>query len=128
MSIESIANDADHQSALAELTALLEADPPEGSPEAQRLERLSLAIDRYETAHYPIGLPDPVDAIVFRMDQQGLTPYDLVPYLGSRRNVSAVLARKRPLTLSMIRKLHRGLGIPAEVLIQEPRLHESANA
>ena len=128
MNIEPIADDADHQSALAELTALLKTDPPVGSPDAARLEWLSLAIDRYENAHYPIALPDPVDAILFRMDEQGLTPRDLVPYFGSERNVSAVLARKRQLSLPMIRKLHRGLGIPADVLIQEARLREPATA
>ncbi|WP_295430439.1 transcriptional regulator [uncultured Thiodictyon sp.] len=128
MNSKSIANDADHQSALAELTALLEGDPPNGSPQAERLEWLSLAIDRYETAHYPIALPDPVDAILFRMEQQGLTRRDLVPYMGSEIKVAEVLTRKRPLSLPMIRKLHRGLGIPADVLIQEPRLFESATA
>jgi len=128
VNIESIANDTDHESALAELTALLEADPPDGSPAAVRLEWLSLAIERYETAHYPIALPDPIDAILFRMEQQGLTRRDLIPYMGSESTVAQVLTRTRPLSLPMIRKLHRELGIPADVLIQEPRALESATA
>lgn len=119
MDIKLIRTDAQHQAALQALSTLLEADPPEGSAEAECLELLTLVIGHYEEEHYPIDPPDPVDAIEFRMEQQGLTRRDLVPYIGSPSKVSEVLARKRPLSLNMIRRLHEGLGIPAEVLIRE---------
>lgn len=77
-------------------------------------------IEAYERKHYPIAPPDPIEAIKFRMDQQGLTVKDLVPLIGQANRVYEVLTHKRPLSLAMIRKLHRGLGIPAETLIQEP--------
>jgi HTH-type transcriptional regulator/antitoxin HigA len=95
-------------------------DAAPGSPEEEKLEVFALLIDAYEQTHYPIDLPDPIEAIKFRMAQQDLIQKDLVPYLGSQSKVSEVLNRKRPLSLSMIRALHEGLGIPAEVLLQEP--------
>lgn len=100
------------------LSELMEAEP--GSPEEDKLEVFALLIEAYEQEHYPIDLPDPVEAIKFRMEQQGLSQKDMVAYLGSQIRVSEVLNRKRPLSLSMIRALHEGLGIPAEVLLQEP--------
>jgi len=115
-----IKTDAEHQVALADLVRLLEADPAAGTPEADELEVLSLLVEQYEQANYPLELPDPLAAIRFRMDQQGLTQKDLMPYIGSASKVSEVLNGKRPLSLPMIRRLHDGLGIPAEVLIHEP--------
>jgi len=103
---------------LAYVETLMDAAP--GSPEEERLEIFTLLIEAYEQAHYPIDLPDPIEAIKFRMEQQDLLQKDLVPYLGSQSRVSEVLNRKRPLSLSMIRALHEGLGIPAEVLLKEP--------
>jgi HTH-type transcriptional regulator / antitoxin HigA len=88
-----------------------------GTPAADRLEVLVTLVEAYEAERWPIDLPDPVAAIVFRMEQQGLTRRDLEPYLGGRGRVSEVLTGKRALTLAMIRKLHAGLGIPLESLI-----------
>ena len=113
-----IKNEAEYEAALAHLSSLMDVAP--GSPEEQELELFSVLIGNYEDEHYPIGLPDPVEAIKFRMEQQGLTRKDLIPYIGSQSKVSEVLNGKRPLSLSMIRSLHEGLGIPAEVLLQEP--------
>jgi HTH-type transcriptional regulator/antitoxin HigA len=122
-----IHNDAEHQEALAALDRLMELDPKSGTPEADELELLALVIEAYEKERWPIGLPDAVDAIRFRMDQQGLTQRDLEPFIGSRARVSEVLAGKRALSLRMIRALHEGLGIPLEVLIQEPRRERQAS-
>lgn len=110
---------ADYEEALAEVERLVERDPAPGTPDADRLELLALLIQNYEARLAPARLPDPVEAIRFRMEQQGLTQRDLVPFIGSRGKVSEVLSGKRPLTLSMIRALHRGLSIPAESLLQE---------
>lgn len=84
------------------------------------LEVLATLVEAYEQKHFPIDAPDPVEAIKFRMEQSGLSPKDLEPYIGQSNRVYEVLNRKRPLTLRMIRNLHRGLGIPARVLIAEP--------
>lgn len=113
--------EADYDEALEQIEALLDAQP--GTPEMDQLELLSFLVGKYEDEHYPIDLPDPVDAIKFRMDQERLTRKDLIPYLGSQGKVSEVLNRKRPLSLTMIRKLHDGLGISAEVLLQKPGAH-----
>ena len=105
----------DHKEALAYVEQLL-ARP---FPDKAELELWSLLIEKYEEEHFPIATPDPIDAIRFRMDQAGLASADLHPYLQSKSKVSEVMNRKRPLSLSMIRALHRGLKIPAEVLVQE---------
>lgn len=110
---------AEYERALAEIERLVARDPAPGTPDGDRLELLALLIENYETRLAPSRLPDPVEAIRFRMEQQGLTQRDLVPFIGSRSKVSETLSGKRPLTLSMIRALHRGLGIPAESLLQE---------
>jgi len=108
----------EYEEALAHLETLMDAEP--GTPEEDELELFALLIEEYEDEHFPIGLPDPIEAIKFRMEQEDLTRKDLIPYIGSASKVSEVLNRKRPLSLNMIRKLHDGLGIPAEVLMQEP--------
>jgi HTH-type transcriptional regulator/antitoxin HigA len=113
-----IKTEADHQAALAYLETLMDAAP--GSPEEEELELFSVLIEEYEKETFPIGLPDPIAAIQFRMEQQGLTRKDLIPYIGSQSKVSEVLSGKRPLSLSMIRALHLGLDIPAEILLREP--------
>ena len=120
MDIAVIKDEAQYQAALHALDELMDRVTEPDSPEADQLELLSLVLADYENKHHAICLPDPVDAIKFRMEQQGLKPRDLVPYIGSASRVSEILARKRPLTLRMIRALNRHLGIPAEVLIQEP--------
>lgn len=109
---------ADYRAALAHLETLMDARP--GTPQAEELELFAVLIERYEQEHFPIGSPDPVDAIKFRMEQQGLTRKDLEPYIGSQSKVSEVLNRKRPLSVAMIRALHSGLDIPSEVLLQTP--------
>lgn len=113
-----IKSDEAYQAALAHLDSLMEAAP--GSKEEQELELFSVLIEKYEEEHFPINLPDPIEAIKFSMDQQGLTRKDLIQYIGSQSKVSEILNGKRSLSLSMIRSLHEGLGIPAEVLLQEP--------
>ena len=122
-----IHNEKEHADALAALDRLMEIDPESGTPEADDLQLLALVIEAYEKERWPIGLPDAVDAIRFRMDQQGLTQRDLEPYIGSRASVSAVLAGKRALSIRMIRALHAGLDIPLEVLVQEPRRERRAS-
>lgn len=114
-----IKTESDYPAALAEIERLLDLDPDAGSPEAEKLELLTLLVQDYESKNFPITAPDPIHAIRFRMEQQGLSPRDLVPYIGSRSKVSEVLSGKRPLTLSMIRALHSGLGIPAKILLQD---------
>ena len=108
----------EYEQALAHIETLMDAEP--GSAEEKELELFVLLVEAYEEEHFPLGLPDPIEAIKFRMEQEGLTRKDLVPYIGSMSKVSEVLNRKRPLSLRMIRRLHAGLGIPAEVLLQEP--------
>ena len=118
MDIRPIKSESDYEAALVEVEHLWEAAP--GSPEHDRLDVLATLIEAYEEKHHPIGPPDPIDAILFRMEQLGLRRRDLEPYIGPRGRVSEILNRTRTLTLPMIRRLHQGLGIPAAVLIQEP--------
>lgn len=113
-------NDDDYEAALAVVEQLVGQDPQPGTADGDKLELFAFLVEEYEKRHFDLGLPDPVEAIKFRMDQQGLSQRDLVPYLGSRSKVSEVLRGKRPLTLAMIRALHAGLGIPADVLLQQP--------
>ena len=113
-----IKNEAQYESALAYVAKLMDAEP--GSPQEAELELWGTLVELYEKEVYPIGLPDPIEAIKFRMEQAGLTPRDLVPYLGSPSKVSEVLSRKRPLSITMMRRLHEGLGIPASSLLGQP--------
>ena len=115
---------ADYDAALAEIERLIDLDPQAKTAEAEQLELLALLIGNYETKTFPKNAPDPIEAILFQMDQKNLTPRGLIPYIGSRSKVSEVLSRKRSLTLSMIRALHEGLGIPAGVLIQKSTTDE----
>lgn len=101
-----------------EIMQLLESGLTPGTDEFDRFELLNLLVQKYEEQNYPIDKPDPIEAIKFRMDQQGLTQADMRQYIGSASKVSEVLNRKRPLSLSMIRRIHNGLGIPLDVLIQ----------
>jgi len=118
MKIKLIKTEEENEAALARLEEIFDAES--GTPEGDEAELLTALIEMYEQKAYPIDLPDPIEAIKFRMDQQGLKPKDLVPYIGSAPRVSEVLSGKRPLSLAMIRKLVNELGIPAEVLLQEP--------
>ena len=117
MDIKPIRNERDYRKALKRIETIWDAAP--GSPEFDELEVLSTLVEAYEERHNPIALPDPIEAIRFRMEQLGLSRKDLEPYIGSRGRVSEVLGRRRAMSLTMIRKLHRGLGIPAETLLAE---------
>jgi HTH-type transcriptional regulator/antitoxin HigA len=121
MEIRPIRTHADYQQALQEIELLFDAAP--NTPEYDRLDILSTLVEAYEKKHFPIELPDPIEAIHYYMDTRGWSRRDLEPCLGSRARVSEVLSRKRSLTLEMIRKLHQELGVPAEILIQS---YESA--
>ncbi len=107
----------EYRSALQRVEELM--DVRGGTAEGNELELLAALIEIYEAEHAPIPPPDPIAAIRFRMEQEDLRPRDLIPLLGSRSRVSEVLNGRRPLTLTMIRRLHRGLGIPADVLLGE---------
>lgn len=120
MHIKPIHNEEDYRSVLAELSALVDADPEPGTGDGDRLEVLSTLVEAWEAQHYPIAAPDPVEAIKFRMEQAGLSIHDLEPLIGRPNRVYEVLARKRPLSMKMVRRLHYELGIPAEALIGPP--------
>lgn len=120
MDIKPIRTNDDYQGALKEISTLMETDPDLGTPEGDRLDILATLAQAYEQRHFPMDLPDAVEAIKFRMDQQGLQPKDLEPMIGQRNRVYEVLNRKRPLTMAMVWRLHTGLGIPAESLIRQP--------
>lgn len=119
MKTKIIKTEKEHAAALARLAQLMDGDPAPGTPAGDELELLAHLIETYEKTQFPIDLPDPVTAITFRMEQVGLKKKDLVPFLGSQSRVSEVLGGKRALTVQMIRKLHDGLGIPMEVLVQD---------
>jgi HTH-type transcriptional regulator / antitoxin HigA len=117
MEIKPIHTEADHKAALAEIERLWDA--ARGTPEFDKLDILGTLVDAYERAHTPILPPDPVEAIKFRLEQQGRTRKDLEPILGTRARVSEILNGKRSLTLAMIRALHRELLIPLDALVAE---------
>jgi HTH-type transcriptional regulator/antitoxin HigA len=119
MDIRPIRTDADYRAALREVSAFFDQEPEPGTPEGDRFDILLTLVEAYETKHFPVDLPDPVEAIKFRMEQGGLTPKDLEPMIGRMNRVYEILNRKRPLTLAMIRRLHEQLGIPAESLIKK---------
>lgn len=120
MEIRPIRSEADYKMALKDISRLMESDPEPGTPDGDRLDILATLVQAYEARHFPIDLPDPVEAIKFRMEQAGLTAKDLEPMIGRRNRVYEILNRKRGLTLQMIWNLHKGLGIPAESLIKPP--------
>lgn len=118
MNIKPIKTDADYQAALKEIESLMLAEPD--SPEGEKLDVLVTLVEAYEAKHFPMDLPDPVEAIKFEMERKGLTVKDLEPMIGKSNRVYEVLNHKRSLTLKMIWKLNRELGIPAESLIKPP--------
>lgn len=122
--VKPIRSAADYEAAMAEVERLWGAKS--GTPQGDRLDVLATLIDAYEAEHYPIDPPDPIEAIKFRMEQQGLTRRDLEPLIGTRTRVAEVLNRKRSLSIGMIRRLHETLGISAEVLIRPSRRDEAA--
>ncbi len=115
MNIQPIKSRQDYANALKRIQRLMDAKP--GSRQEDELDVLATLISAYEDKHFPVTVPDPVEAILFRMEQQGLTRSDLEPFIGTSGRVSEVLSRKRGLSLSMIRKLHAGLRIPLENLV-----------
>jgi HTH-type transcriptional regulator / antitoxin HigA len=116
MEIKPLKTEADYEAALAEIAQLMEAEPD--TPEGDRLDVLVTLAEAWEAKHFPIAAPDPIEVIKHRMEAQGLTRRDLEPMLGSRSRVSEVLSRRRPLSLTMIRRLSRDMRIPADLLIQ----------
>lgn len=118
MDIRPIRTKADYKAALREVSAYFDNEPEPRTPEGDRFEVLLTLVEAYEAKHFPVELPDPVEAIKFRMEQAGLTPKDLVPAIGRLNRVYEILSRKRPLTLAMIWRLHERFGIPAESLIR----------
>jgi HTH-type transcriptional regulator/antitoxin HigA len=117
MTITPIRNEKDHQRTLARMEKIFDAR--KGSKEGDELEVLAILVDTYENEHFPIGMPDPIEAIKYRMEQMGMKQKDLADAMGFKSRVSEVLSRKRKLTLDMIRKLNEVLRIPTEVLVQE---------
>jgi HTH-type transcriptional regulator / antitoxin HigA len=124
--VKPIRSAADHRAAMAVVKRLWGSK--NGTADGDRLDVLATLIDAYEAQHEPIDRPDPIEAIRFRMEQQGLTRKDLEPLIGTRTRVSEVLNRKRTLSIGMIRRLHAELGIAAEVLIRAPRLTAGGRA
>jgi HTH-type transcriptional regulator/antitoxin HigA len=122
--IKPIRTEAHYKKAIAEVERLWGAKS--GTPRGDRLDVLATLIEAYEERHHPMDPPDPIEAIKFRMEQQGLTRKDLETIIGTRTRIAEVLARKRGLSIAMIRRLHEKLGIPVEVLIQPSRKGEAA--
>jgi len=122
--LKPIRTEADYQVALIEVERLWGAES--GTPNGDRLDVLATLIDVYEAKHFPMDPPDPIEAIRFRMEQQGITRKDLEPLIGTRARVTEVLNRKRSLSIDMIRRLHNKLGISADVLIQPTQHGEAA--
>ena len=120
MDIRLLHTEEDYRAALAEASTLVDIDPEPNTLKGDRLELLGVLIGRYEDEHFPLERPDPIEAIKFRMEQEQLSIADMQEYIGGANRVYEVLAGKRALTLAMIRRLHEGLHIPAEVLIREP--------
>ncbi|MEA5127365.1 MAG: helix-turn-helix domain-containing protein [Proteiniphilum sp.] len=117
MNIKVIKTEDDYRQALERLEVIF--DTPINSPEGDEAEILSILIEKYEDEHYPIGLPDPIEAIKFRMEQMDMSKSDLAEIIGYKSRVSEILSRKRKLTLQMIRKLHDELKIPYDTLIAD---------
>jgi HTH-type transcriptional regulator/antitoxin HigA len=126
MHLKPIKTDADHEAALKEIERLWEAE--EGTADSDRLEILSTLVEAYEEAHFPMDLPDPIEAIKFRLEQQGEDKKALIGIIGNRTRVYEVLRRDRALSLAMIRELNHRLKIPAEVLIRPVRMRKKKAA
>lgn len=123
MDIRPIKTDADYHAALSDIENLMMAES--NTIEGEKLDILVTLVQAYEAKNFPMGLPDPVEAIKFEMEHKGLTVKDLEPMIGKSNRVYEILNRKRSLTLKMIWKLHEGLGIPAESLIKPPQFRAS---
>jgi|CXWL01.1.fsa_nt_gi HTH-type transcriptional regulator/antitoxin HigA len=124
MKLKPIKTDAEYRAALTEIEQLFDA--PDDTPEADKLEVLALLVHSYEATHYPMPSPEPIDFLLYIMENRGLVRKDLEPFIGNRGRVAEVLNRARPLSLTMIRLLSEGLKIPAAVLIQPYELRNAA--
>ena len=124
MDIRAIRTKLDYRRTLKEIETLMDATS--NTPKGERLDILVALVEAYERKHYALDLPDPIEAIKFRMEQMGLAPKDLEPMIGRRNRVYEVLNRKRPLTMKMVWRLHSELGIPAESLIRPPADYRAA--
>jgi len=116
MDIRPIKTQRDYRRALKEIEGLMGAK--RNTPQGDRLDVLVTLVEAFEAKHYPLDLADAVGAIKYHMEQNSLDPLDLIPFIGNREQVTEVLARRRPLTMTMVQRLHAGLGIPAESLIR----------
>lgn len=125
MNVRIIKSVEDYDAAMARLSALMSLDPEANSKEENELELLALVIQDFERQTVPPVKADPIESILFRMDQMQLSRKDLIPYIGSISKISEVLSRKRPLSLPMIRRLNQGLGIPADILIEDVETNTS---
>jgi HTH-type transcriptional regulator/antitoxin HigA len=126
MQLKPIKTDADHEAALREIERLWDAD--EGTADGDRLEILTTLVEAYEEAHFPMDMPDPIEAIKFRLEQQGADKKALIGIIGNRTRVYEVLRGDRALSLTMIRQLNQRLGIPAEILIRPMRIRKRKQA
>ncbi len=117
MEMKIIKTEADYSAAMKRLEEIFDAEP--GTPEGDELELLALLIDNYEKIHFPIGLPDPIEAIKFRMEQMDYKPKDLADVIGFRSRVTEILTKKRKLSLNMIRKINQKMHIPTDILVQK---------
>ena len=116
--IRLIKNENEHQTALEELERLMLSDVKKGSREDEKYELLTVLIKHYEDAHFPTPPPDPIEAILFRMEQSGLSRKDIEPYFGARSRISEIFNHKRKISPKIARNLHRGLNIPSDILIE----------
>ena len=114
-----IKTEDEYEAALEEISALIGNDPPVGTPEADRLELLALLVKAYEDTHYPLEFPTVIEAVRFRMEQEGLKQQDLAAIIGSKGRVSDMLNGKRAVSFSMAKTLHKRLGIPAEIFLRD---------
>jgi HTH-type transcriptional regulator / antitoxin HigA len=124
MDIRPIKTQRDYRRVLKEIETLMNAK--RNTAEGDRLDVLVTLVEAWEAKHYPLDIPDAIEAIKYHMEQKGLAPRDLIPFIGGRNRVYEVLSRKRPLTVAMIQRLHQGLGIPAESLIKTGRREKKA--
>lgn len=122
MTIKPIHTETEYNESLKKIESLIELDPELGTIEADQLEVLSILVESYEDKHYRIEEPDPIEAILFRMEQSGLSRKDLKPYIGDSGRIAEIMGRKRNLSINMIRKLHHHLKIPYESLMKETKL------
>jgi HTH-type transcriptional regulator/antitoxin HigA len=128
MDIRLLRTEDDYNTALTEIEKLMEKDVEPGTPEGDRFELLVLLVEKYEDEHYPVPLPDPIAAIEYYLESRGLSRSELERFIGSRARVSEILNKRRALSLRMIRNLSDGLGIPAEILIQDYKLDGEQDA